>query len=112
MIPEIGLFALIVAFAVAIVQSVVPLIGAARNDVTMINMARPASWAQLIFVSISYAALTYAFIEHDFSVKYVAQHSNLVQPLMYRISGVWGSHEGSMLLWVFILSLWPTAVAI
>ena len=112
MIPELGLFALIIAFGIAIVQGVVPLIGAARNDAAMIAMARPAAWAQLLFVSIAYAALTHAFIVHDFSVKYVAMHSNLVQPLIYRISGVWGSHEGSMLLWALILSVWTTAVAV
>ena len=112
MIPEIGLFALIIAFGIAIIQGVVPLVGAARNDATMISMARPAAWAQLLFVSIAYAALTYAFVVHDFSVSYVSLHSNLVQPLMYRISGVWGSHEGSMLLWALILSIWTTAVAI
>ena len=112
MTPEIGLFALIVAFGIAIVQGVVPLVGAARNDATMISLARPAAWAQLLFVSIAYAALTHAFLVHDFSVLYVSRHSNLVQPLMYRISGVWGSHEGSMLLWALILSIWTTAVAI
>ncbi|MDH5388395.1 MAG: heme lyase CcmF/NrfE family subunit [Gammaproteobacteria bacterium] len=112
MIPEIGLFALIIAFGIAIVQGVVPLVGAARNDATMISLARPAAWAQLLFVSIAYAALTHAFVVHDFSVLYVSRHSNLVQPLMYRISGVWGSHEGSMLLWALILSIWTTAVAI
>ncbi|MDH5710841.1 MAG: c-type cytochrome biogenesis protein CcmF, partial [Gammaproteobacteria bacterium] len=112
MIPELGLFALIIAFGIAIIQGVVPLIGAARNDVSMIAMARPITWAQLLFVALSYAALTYSFVVHDFSVLYVSQHSNLVQPLLYRVSGVWGSHEGSMLLWVLILSLWTTAVAI
>jgi len=112
MIPELGHFALIMAFGIAIIQSVVPLIGAARNDATLISMARPAVWAQFLFVGISYAALTYAFIVHDFSVLYVTNHSNLVQPLLYRISGVWGSHEGSMLLWALILSGWTVAVAV
>ncbi len=112
MIPELGLFALIIAFSISLVLSAVPLIGAARNDATLMAMARPAAWAQLTFVSISYAALTYAFVVHDFSVLYVSQHSNLVQPLMYRISGVWGSHEGSMLLWTLILAFWTAAVAL
>ena len=112
MIPELGHFALIIAFAVSIVQSVVPLIGAAKNDATLISLARPAALAQLLFVGLAYAALTHAFIVHDFSVLYVSQHSNLVQPLMYRISGVWGSHEGSLLLWSLILSLWTIAVAV
>ncbi len=111
MIPELGHFALIIAFAISIVQSVVPLIGAAKNDSALIAMARPAALAQLLFVGLAYAALTHAFIVHDFSVLYVSQHSNLVQPLMYRISGVWGSHEGSLLLWSLILSIWTIAVA-
>lgn len=112
MIPELGHFALIIAFAVAIMQSVVPLIGAAKNDATLIAIARPAALTQFLFIGLAYAALTQSFIVHDFSVLYVSQHSNLVQPLMYRISGVWGSHEGSLLLWALILSLWTIAVAV
>jgi len=112
MIPELGHFALIVAFAISIVQSIVPLIGAAKNDSALISMARPAALTQFLFVGLAYAAVTQAFIVHDFSVLYVSRHSNLVQPLMYRISGVWGSHEGSLLLWSLILSLWTIAVAI
>lgn len=111
MIPELGHFALIIAFAISIIQSVVPLIGAAKNDSALVAMARPAALAQFLFVGLAYAALTHAFIVHDFSVLYVSQHSNLVQPLMYRISGVWGSHEGSLLLWSLILSIWTIAVA-
>ena len=112
MIPELGHFALIIAFAISIVQSVVPLIGAAKNNPTLIAMARPAALTQFLFVGLAYAALTHAFIVYDFSVLYVSQHSNLVQPLMYRISGVWGSHEGSLLLWSLILSIWTIAVAV
>ncbi|HHJ36236.1 MAG TPA: heme lyase CcmF/NrfE family subunit [Gammaproteobacteria bacterium] len=112
MIPELGHFALIIAFAVSLVQSVVPLIGAARNDAALIAIARPAALTQFLFIGLAYAILTHAFIVHDFSVLYVSQHSNLVQPLMYRISGVWGSHEGSLLLWTLILSLWTIAVAV
>ena len=112
MIPELGHFALIIAFGIAIVQSVVPLIGAAKNDTAMIAVARPAALAQLLFLSIAFAALTHAFIVHDFSVLYVSQHSNMVQPLMYRVSAVWGSHEGSLLLWTLIQALWTTAVAV
>ncbi len=111
MIPELGHFALIIAFAIAILQSVLPLIGAAKNDATLIALARPAALTQFLFIGLAYAALTHAFIVHDFSVLYVSRHSNLVQPLMYRISGVWGSHEGSLLLWSLILSLWTIAVA-
>jgi len=112
MIPEVGHFALIIAFVISIVQSVVPLIGAARNDAALIAMARPAALTQFLFVGLAYAILTHAFVIHDFSVLYVSKHSNLVQPLMYRISGVWGSHEGSLLLWTLILSLWTIAVAV
>jgi len=112
MIPELGHFALIIAFAVAIVQSIVPLVGAAKNQAALISLARPAALTQLLFIGLAYAALTNAFIVHDFSVLYVSQHSNMVQPLMYRISGVWGSHEGSLLLWALILSMWTVAVAV
>ncbi|PCI05046.1 MAG: hypothetical protein COB77_07235 [Gammaproteobacteria bacterium] len=112
MIPELGHFALIIAFAIVIVQSIVPLIGAAKNDAALLSLARPAALAQFLFVGLAYAALTHSFIVHDFSVLYVANHSNLVQPLMYRISGVWGSHEGSLLLWSLILAFWTIAVAV
>ena len=112
MIPELGHFALIIAFAISIVQSIVPLIGASKNDASMIALARPAALTQFLFVGLSYAALTHAFIVHDFSVLYVSQHSNLVQPLLYRISGVWGSHEGSLLLWSLMLAFWTIAVAV
>ncbi len=112
MIPELGHFALIVALGITVIQSLVPLFGAARNDAAMIAVARPATYAQLLFVFLSYLALTHAFVVHDFSVAYVSHHSNLLQPLMYRISGVWGSHEGSLLLWTLCLSLWTAAVAL
>ena len=112
MIPELGHFSLIIAFAIAILLSIVPLVGAAKNDAAIMAVARPAALAQLLFIGLAYAALTHAFIVHDFSVLYVAEHSNLVQPLLYRISGVWGSHEGSLLLWSLILSVWTTAVAV
>jgi len=81
MIPELGHFALIVALGLTIIQSLVPLWGAARNDAAMIAVARPAAYAQLLFVFLSYLALTYAFIVHDFSVAYVSHHSNLLQPI-------------------------------
>ena len=111
MIPEIGLFALILALLVAILQGVVPIIGAARNNYSWISIARPAAFAQLLFVAISYACLTAAFLSHDFSVAYVAQNSNSQLPLIYLISGVWGAHEGSLLLWALTLAVWTAAVA-
>ena len=112
MIPEIGHFALILALCVAVVQFVIPITGAARRMPAWIAVARPAAYAQLLLVSIAYACLTYAFIVHDFSVHYVALNSNTALPLMYRISGVWGAHEGSLLLWSLVLALWTGAVAL
>ncbi|MEC9079568.1 MAG: cytochrome c biogenesis protein CcsA, partial [Pseudomonadota bacterium] len=111
MIPEIGLFALILALLVAVLQGVVPIVGAARNNYSWISIARPAAFAQLLFVAISYACLTAAFLSHDFSVAYVAQNSNSQLPLIYLISGVWGAHEGSLLLWALTLAVWTAAVA-
>ena len=100
MIPEIGHFALILALCMAIVQSIVPIAGAIRRVPGWMAVARPAVYAQVVFIAVSYACLTHAFITHDFSVNYVALNSNSALPLMYRISGVWGAHEGSLLLWM------------
>ena len=111
MIAELGHFALILALCVAIVQGVVPLLGAQMNIRPWMALARPAALAQVIFVGLSFGCLTYAFIENDFSVQYVAMQSNSLLPLEYRISAVWGGHEGSMLLWVAILAVWSFAVA-
>jgi cytochrome c-type biogenesis protein CcmF len=111
MIPELAQFALVVALITAVVQTVFPLVGAHRSIGSWIAMARPAAYAQLLFIGFAYACLTYSFITYDFSVAYVAQNSNSELPLMYRISGVWGAHEGSLLLWVTILSVWTAAVA-
>ncbi|MGF1548547.1 MAG: heme lyase CcmF/NrfE family subunit [Thiotrichales bacterium] len=111
MLPELGLFALIIALGIAVVQSAVPLVGAQMNLPNWIAVARPAAYALFAFVGISYAILTYSFIANDFSVAYVAHHSNSLLPLMYRISGVWGGHEGSLLLWMLILAGWSAAVA-
>ena len=97
MIPEIGLFALILALLIAVLQAMIPIAGATRNHSSWIAVARPAAFAQLLFVAISYGCLTAAFLSHDFSVTYVAQHSNSRLPLIYLISGVWGAHEGSLL---------------
>ena len=103
MIPEIGTFALIVALCLAVLQGTLPLAGATRGIPAWIGIAKPAARGQLLFVLIAYACLTWAFITHDFSVLYVAHNSNLDLPLLYRISGVWGAHEGSLLLWLLIL---------
>ncbi len=112
MIPELGQFALVLALSAAIVQFAVPLIGLATRTPAWIGMARSAAQTQFMLVALSYACLTYSFITHDFSVSYVAQTSNTQLPLIYRISGVWGGHEGSILLWVFVLAAWTYAVAI
>ncbi len=111
MIPEIGSFALVLALLVAIVQGTLPLIGAQRGISAWIALARPASSILFLLIAIAFCCLTASFIDNDFSVLYVAQHSNSRLPLEYRIAGVWGGHEGSLLLWVLMLSLWALAVA-
>ncbi|MGQ0525502.1 MAG: heme lyase CcmF/NrfE family subunit [Betaproteobacteria bacterium] len=111
MVPEIGQFALVLALCVALTQAVLPLAGAARGNAEWMALARPATLAQFAFVGIAFGCLTYSFIANDFSVLYVATHSNTKLPLGYRIAGVWGGHEGSLLLWMLMLALWTVAVA-
>ncbi|MBU0689755.1 MAG: heme lyase CcmF/NrfE family subunit [Gammaproteobacteria bacterium] len=111
MIPEIGNFALVVALFIAIVQGVLPIYGAARGNEVLMGTARTLATGQFVFVGIAFACLTYAFIVNDFSVLYVAQHSNSQLPVAYRVAAVWGGHEGSLLLWAFILTVWTFAVA-
>ena len=110
MIPELGHVALIIALMLALVQSVVPMIGAQTRTSSLISLARPVARAQFVFTLVAYVALTYAFITHDFTVEYVAHNSNTQLPLIYLISGVWGAHEGSLLLWALTLSLWTLMV--
>ncbi len=112
MIPELGHFALILALCTAIVLATVPMIGSFTGHAGWMAIARPAAAAQTFFVGLSYACLTWAFISHDFSVLYVANTSNTSLPLIYRISGVWGGHEGSILFWCFISAVWTGAVAV
>jgi len=112
MIPELGHFALILAFFVAIVQGVLPLVGAQTGRAEWLAVARPATFAAFFLVALSYLCLTWAFYTNDFTVEYVAGHSNTQLPLMYRLSAVWGGHEGSLLLWVFMLAGWALAVAL
>ncbi|MGH8119384.1 MAG: heme lyase CcmF/NrfE family subunit [Gammaproteobacteria bacterium] len=112
MIPELGHFALIMALCMALVQAVFPIAGAARGNVAWMSLARPAARAQLVFMLIAFCALVYAFIVNDFSVVYVARNSNSLLPVIYRISAVWGAHEGSLLLWALILGFWILAVTI
>ena len=111
MIAELGHFALIFALVVAVVQGTVPLIGAQTRSAAWIAVARPAANAQFAFVAIAFAALTYSFVVSDFSVLAVAKNSHTLKPLMYKITGVWGNHEGSLLLWILILTLFGAAVA-
>ena len=112
MIPEIGQFALILALMLAVTQATLPLIGAARGIPQFVNVARPAAQAQFIFVAIAFACLAYSFISNDFSVLNVATNSNSLLPLHYRLAATWGSHEGSLLLWVFMLTIWMVAVTL
>ncbi|MDQ7990585.1 MAG: heme lyase CcmF/NrfE family subunit [Candidatus Dactylopiibacterium sp.] len=111
MIPELGHFALILAFLVSIVLGVVPLLGAARADAALTGLARPAARASFLLVLLAFLCLMQSFIANDFSVAYVASHSNTRLPMIYRITAVWGSHEGSLLLWALMLSLWTLAVS-
>ncbi len=112
MIPEFGQFAMIVALVCAVIQSVLPFIGTMMNIPNLVVVAKPAAQAQFLALCVAFACLIYAFVTHDFSVKYVANNSNTALPLLYRVSAVWGAHEGSLLLWALVLSLWTFAVTI
>ncbi len=112
MIPEIGHFALWLACGVAIVLGVMPLVGAQKGRADWMALARPLAGAQFVLVLLAFVCLTAAFVGHDFSVQYVAENSNSALPLQYRVAAVWGGHEGSLLLWMLMLSLWMQAVAL
>jgi len=112
MIPEIGHFALILALVVALVQGSVPIIGAARGNAQWMAVARPAALLQLALIAIAFLALMWAYVVSDFTVLNVVQNSHTDKPLLYKISGVWGNHEGSMVLWVLILAAFGAAVAV
>ena len=112
MIPELGTFALILALCVALTQGTLPLLGAHSGRQQWIALARPAAIVQALLLAVAFGCLTAAFVRNDFSVLYVAQHSNTLLPLPYRIAAVWGGHEGSLLLWVLMLVLWTLAVAL
>lgn len=112
MIPELGQLALILAMLLALVQGVVPVVGAWRGNSALMSLARPVAAGQFVFVALAMGILVHAFLTFDFSVGYVAANSNLALPWYYRITAVWGAHEGSMLLWVFILNGWTLALAI
>ena len=110
MIPELGHFALVLACVLAALQAFLPGLGTQRDNPTWMRSASSLALGQGLLVLLAYLALTWAFIEHDFSVRYVANNSNTELPLAYRISGVWGGHEGSLLLWSLVLSAWTVAV--
>ncbi len=112
MLPELGQITLALALCVALMQTVLPLLGAHRHVPVLMAMARPAAYLQLLLVGLAFVILSYAFVAGDFSVQYVAENSNSLLPVMYRYSAVWGAHEGSLLLWALVLSLWTAAVAL
>jgi cytochrome c-type biogenesis protein CcmF len=112
MIPEVGEFALILAFCLSALLAVIPLYGASSNNILWMNYARPLAGGQFLFTAISFICLGYAFAYDDFSVKYVAEHSNSQLPIYFKLSAVWGGHEGSLLLWALILSGWTVAVSV
>ena len=112
MIPEFGQLALTLAFALALMQGIMPLAGAARGNAAWMSLGRTAAHGQLLCLAIAFGALTYSFVISDFSVAYVANNSNRSLPLAYRIAGVWGGHEGSLLLWMLIFALWSVAVTL
>jgi len=111
-IPELGQLALALALAVALVQGVLPLAGAARGDAAWMGVARPAAHAQALLLAFAFGCLVYSFVGNDFSVQNVALNSNSALPLRYRVAAAWGSHEGSMLLWCLMLGLWMSVVAL
>jgi cytochrome c-type biogenesis protein CcmF len=112
MIDEIGHFALVLALCVAAIQAVVPLYGASKGDGALIALARPAALAQFAFIATAFFALMHAYATSDFSMLNVAANSSSLKPLLYKITGVWSNHEGSMMLWVFMLALFGAAVAV
>nr|WP_319246509.1 heme lyase CcmF/NrfE family subunit [uncultured Celeribacter sp.] len=112
MLVELGHFALIMAFIVAILQTILPLWGAYRRSPVLMAAGEPAAMVQLVLIAFSFGALTYAFVTSDFSLKVVVENSHTLKPMLYKVSGVWGNHEGSMLLWVLILALFGAAAAL
>jgi cytochrome c-type biogenesis protein CcmF len=110
-IPELGQFALVLTLVIAIAQALLPLVGAYRRNGPLMQVAVSAAYAQFICLLLAMSCLMYAFVHNDFTVKYVANQSNSALPIQYKLSAVWGGHEGSLLLWSFILSGWTASVA-
>jgi cytochrome c-type biogenesis protein CcmF len=112
MIPEFGNFAVMLALCLGLTQSIVPIIGTTTGNISFMRLARSTAIGQFSFILLSFLVLTWAFVTNDFSVAYVAQNSNTHLPLIYRICAVWGAHEGSILLWILMLTLWMFLVSI
>src|SRR5664279_3202195 len=112
MIPELGHYALVLALALGLIQAVVPMIGAQSRDAALMRLASSTASMQFVFVALSFVALTVCYVTSDFSVASVFENSHSQMPLIYKITSVWGNHEGSMLLWVLILSLFGALVAL
>ncbi|MEL7450202.1 MAG: heme lyase CcmF/NrfE family subunit [Pseudomonadota bacterium] len=111
MIPELGNFALVLALCLAVAQAFFALTGAAIGNRQFMAVARPAVAGQFVFAALAFGCLTWSFLQSDFTVKYVAMNSNTLLPTMYKVSAVWGAHEGSLLLWILVLAFWSLAVA-
>ena len=112
MIPELGNFAVMLALCLAVLQSVLPLAGTVTGNQLWMSLCLPLSSGIWVFIALSFACLAYAFLHDDFSVAYVARNSNSALPSYYKFAAVWGAHEGSLLLWVLILSSWAYAVSL
>jgi cytochrome c-type biogenesis protein CcmF len=112
MSAELGHFALILAMLIAVVQATLPLIGAQKNMPSWIAIANPTAYIQFLLTSLAFGSLIHVYLISDFSVLNVVQNSHTAKPMIYKIAGAWGNHEGSLLLWVFILSLFGAAVAL
>ncbi|KAB7615675.1 heme lyase CcmF/NrfE family subunit [Amylibacter sp. SFDW26] len=111
MTAELGHFATLLAFVVALLQSVIPLVGAQRNQASWMAAGMPMAIAQFLLIGFAFVMLTLAFVTSDFSVALVAYNSHSLKPMLYKVSGVWGNHEGSMLLWILILTIYGALVA-
>ena len=112
MLIEIGHFALVLALVFAILLVVIPTLGLYQNRPALAQLSKPLVWGQCFWIAVAFFVLMSAFLSNDFSVKYVAENSNTQLPILFKVSSLWGAHEGSLLLWVFILSLWSVAVSV
>jgi cytochrome c-type biogenesis protein CcmF len=112
MIPELGNFSLMLGLFLALVQGILPIAGSFRGNARWMAVARPAATGQFVFVSIAFVCLVYSFLNNDFSVTNVATNSNSALPIYYRFAASWGSHEGSLLLWSWMLVMWTFAVTV